>query len=429
MKLKDKLAGVEEELSSARDELAPLEEQADSAKESFANSEGHSTDSQEYKDAEAAIRAVSEKRQQIKDLEAAQVGILKMVGQDEPGLRPKLDAAEQVASQIEGSWDASPILASDALTQLRDSGVLTSERQHVGNITLGRIQSREALAAEIGDADVAGLIQPDRRGLIPPLFRPLTLLDLLPSGTTDSNLIEYVQATTLPSAAAETAPGAAKPEQALGFTDASAAVRTIAGWIKVRKQTLADAAGLRAFIDQTLRYDVLRRLEGQVLAGDGIGQNIRGILNTTGILDAPGALGESEADLLHHGIVALQLANHIPGAIVLNPLDNESIRLSRDDSGAGAGTGGYLFGPPSQVGAPTIWGLPTVVTPVMPQGRAIVLDPLSVLILIREGVNILLSDSDQDDFTKNRVTVLAECRAGLAVPRPDGIADVDLTPA
>ena len=39
--------------------------------------------------------------------------------------------------------------------------------------------------------------------------------------------------------------------------------------------------------------------------------------------------------------------------------------------------------------------------------------------IVREGVNVKVSDSDQDDFVRNRVTILAECRVALVVWRPD----------
>jgi hypothetical protein len=41
-------------------------------------------------------------------------------------------------------------------------------------------------------------------------------------------------------------------------------------------------------------------------------------------------------------------------------------------------------------------------------------------------VNVLLSDSDQDDFIKNRVTMLAEMRAALPVFRPAAFATAAL---
>ena len=49
-------------------------------------------------------------------------------------------------------------------------------------------------------------------------------------------------------------------------------------------------------------------------------------------------------------------------------------------------------------------------------------------VIVREGANVTISDSDQDDFTRNKVTVLAEGRFGLEVEQPAAVCSVDLTP-
>jgi HK97 family phage major capsid protein len=66
-----------------------------------------------------------------------------------------------------------------------------------------------------------------------------------------------------------------------------------------------------------------------------------------------------------------------------------------------------------------MWGLPLIVSTVMPQGKALVGDfSIGCQLFIREGLNVRMSDSDSDDFLRNRVTVLAEMRAGLATWQP-----------
>jgi HK97 family phage major capsid protein len=330
-------------------------------------------------------------------------------------------------------WNTAALVESEAFKHL--SRVASSRKTHIGNIELGQAMSREDLvaslgqasgftAADVGSDDVVGLIQPDRRGLVPPVYRPLRLLDLIPSGPTDSNLVEYTQVTKLPEEAAETSEGSRKPEASIGLEDADAPIRTIAEWIKVRKQTLADASALRTFLDTALRYDVQRRAEAEIIAGDGIGENLLGLLEQPNTLEP--TVSGSYADRVHNGLTAITLADLEPNAVALNPLDWEAIRLSRDDSGASTGTGSYLFGPPSVAGASTLWGLTPVVSPVVPQGTALVLDTRGVVFLVREGVNVLVSDSDGEDFTHNRVTILAEMRGGIVVWRPESIAIVDL---
>lgn len=422
--LKRKLSQVEDDLKQLRDDRAEKVRARDTAKAAFAATDGYDTDSDEFKAAEAAIKDVGELDDRIASTQAAQVGILKMLGQTDPdfgGSDPLPGGGRDTGKA--GRWDSGKLLTPEVLETLEKA---SSSTGRFGQIELGKIADRDALKAELGSSNVAGLIQPDQRGLLPYLYRPLRLLDLIPSGATDSSSVEYVQVTGMGTAAAETAEGAVKPEETYGFTDATALIRTIAAWVKIRKQTLADAAGLQTFLDTALRYDVRRRLEAQVANGDGAGQNIRGILNTTGVQTPTVGTAESGADRIHHGVVAVQLADQEPSFVGLHPLDWEDIRLSRDDSGAGAGTGGYLFGPPSQVGAPTIWGLPPVVSTSFPQGTALVGDANAATVLIREGLNVLISDSDQDDFIRNRVTLLGEMRAGLVVWRPNGFAEVNL---
>jgi hypothetical protein len=45
---------------------------------------------------------------------------------------------------------------------------------------------------------------------------------------------------------------------------------------------------------------------------------------------------------------------------------------------------------------------------------------------MRQGVNVKTSDADQDDFIRNRVTLLAECRAAFPVWRPSAFAKAPL---
>ena len=64
----------------------------------------------------------------------------------------------------------------------------------------------------------------------------------------------------------------------------------------------------------------------------------------------------------------------------------------------------------------TVWN--TAMTPSVgvPQGKIVVGDTnMGLSLLWREAANIRSSDADQDDFLRNRLTVLCECRAALAV--------------
>jgi HK97 family phage major capsid protein len=66
-----------------------------------------------------------------------------------------------------------------------------------------------------------------------------------------------------------------------------------------------------------------------------------------------------------------------------------------------------------------MWGLPAIPSRAMPQGQALVgAFARGTTLFIREAVNVRISDADQDDFVRNRLTMLGEGRFGLAVWQP-----------
>lgn len=318
------------------------------------------------------------------------------------------------------------------------------ERQRYGtDVPLGRGMEREQLAALITGADggsAGAFVQPDRVGYYPLALRPFTVLDLITVGQTDSDLVEYVKMLTFTNAAAETpeaitaavidgttvtaAQGGRKPESAMTFVTVQEAVSTIAHWVPATKRSLADAAQLRTIIDGMLRWGLGDRLERQVVAGDGVGENLLGMLEQTG-MNSIGAGATSHADKIHMGITQNRLDGFPSTGVILNPINAETIWLSRENTG-GAGTGGYLFGNPNSPGPRTLWGLPVAETPAMPSGTSIVGALRAFILWLREGTQVLASDSHVDFFVRNLVAVLAEMRAAAGLPTPQALCEVNL---
>src|SRR5690606_40251000 len=103
---------------------------------------------------------------------------------------------------------------------------------------------------------------------------------------------------------------------------------------------------IRGVIEGQLANGVERRLEAQVVAGDGDGQNLTGILETDGIgtisrdLSSP---GESRLEAIHRGITAIRLGLFgEPDAIGIHPTDYEQVIFEKGADGH------YLLGPASR---------------------------------------------------------------------------------
>lgn len=327
---------------------------------------------------------------------------------------------------------------------IRESGVLNDPqaRPEFYVQLKGDLLAAIARKALVYSASGSGgnLIANDRLpGYLELLQRQLTLLDLIPTTQTTSNMIEYVRELAYTNNAAEVAEATAttgttgtKAESGLTFEEATSPVRTIAHWIPVTNNLLADAPAIRGIIDNRLIYGLNQRLETQVLAGDGSGANLTGILNTANIQTlglAAGATYGGQAnvvDAMFAAMIQVQVTGlAMPSAHVFNPIDWAAVRLMRESAATGnVNPGGYLYGPPSVAGPMTLWGLPVVQAIGMTQNTAVVADwQMATMLFDREQAAIRVGTAN-DDFIRNIQRILAELRAAFVVFRPTAIARV-----
>jgi HK97 family phage major capsid protein len=416
--VKDKLRQIEADLAEARTERAAAAQERDDAREKFAGAENLSPNSDEFKEAQAAVAKLGAIDDRIETLKEQQTVALQLLGQD-PADNGSHSRAAGDPSDPRG-WDSAAVFEdADVKRMLHQYAFGASQ---LGRQALGEVAGRDRLAADVVGSTYSR--RGDFQGIQPQLRRNLSVLDLIPTGTMDANTFPYTQEGGAFTGAAETAEGGLKPEAAITFTDAEATARTIAAWLKVQKQSLADVPALQSIIDSRLRYLVLRRLEAQVLAGSGSAPNLLGILNASGIGAVAYAADELVGDQVLRGLTTVLLADAQATGIVMNPLDWQDALIAKAD----AGDGHYYSGGPFSVTPQVMWGVPLVPSQAIPQGTVLVGDfAIGAMLLIREGVRVLLSDSDQDDFLRNRVTLLGEMRAALPIFRPAAFATVDLT--
>lgn len=270
------------------------------------------------------------------------------------------------------------------------------------------------------------LIRPDRVAGLDYLYRQTTLLDLIPTAATTSNSIEYYEMTTSTNNAAAVAEATnstgttgLKPEGAVAWVLRSLPIATIAEWMPVTNQMLADAPAVRGIIDQTLLTHLTLALETQVLSGNGTAPNMLGILSNPNILTTGlGAGAGTSIDAVYHAMTAVMVTGlSNPTASVWNPADFEVVRLARENS-ASATLGGYLLGPPNVTGPTTLWGRPVVLSLGMPVDTALVADFQGAMMLFDREQAAIRVGLANDDFLRNIQRVLAELRAVFALFRP-----------
>jgi HK97 family phage major capsid protein len=259
------------------------------------------------------------------------------------------------------------------------------------------------------------LTAPDRpvgMGALP--MRPMTIRQLIAPGETGTNSIEYAVQTAFTNNAAVVAENTAKPLSDFTFDLRTAAVRTVAHRTKASRQIMDDAPQLRSFVDAQMRYGLEYAEEAELLYGDNTGQHLNGIVTQATAYSAPFTVtGETAIDRVRLGILQAALALLPPDGIVLNPLDWARIEMVKD------GMGRYLIGDPVGQIQPRLWSLP--VAPSMALTASTFLTGAfrtAAQIFDRMAIEILLSTEDEDNFSRNMVTIRAEERMVLAVYRP-----------
>ncbi len=289
-----------------------------------------------------------------------------------------------------------------------------------GIASKGRVQVnlKAITSLSTGDGGAGDLIIPQRvPGIIRQPDRAMTIRDLLSVGRTSSNAIEFVQETGFTNNAAPVAEGAQKPESSIDFQLQTSPVRTIAHWIQASKQVLADVPMLQSYIDTRLRFGLELVEEEQILAGDGTGQNLLGLIpQATPFDEARRKVGDTRIDIVRRAMTQVRLAEYRADAIVLHPSDWEEIELTKD------GEDRYIWANPRGLLGPTLWGLPVVDTTAVEEGEFLVgAFRLSSQIWDREDATVDISTEDRDNFIKNMVTIRAEERLALTVYRPEAL--------
>lgn len=283
----------------------------------------------------------------------------------------------------------------------------------------------------------AFVLEDHQPGYVDILQRELNVLDLIPRLPTSSDTIEYVSEDTFTNAAAFVAEATGfnatalgdqgvKPQSTLAYSTKTSTIKTMAHWIPVTNRMLSDAPAIRGIIDGRLLLGLTLVLETQIVSGNGAGENLTGLVSTNGInvVAKGGVANENNLDAIFRGRNLVRITgNGRPSAVLMHPTDFALIRLARESAATGT-PGSYLMGPPSQVGATTLWGMPVIESAALTAGVAIVADWAQGMTLFdREQGNVRVGTIN-DQFIRNIQTILAELRAAFVVWRPTCVTQV-----
>jgi len=259
-----------------------------------------------------------------------------------------------------------------------------------------------------------------RTGLmVPSAQKPIQVIDTIPLGRTGYVSIIYMEETTFTNNAAETSEGSTYAESALALTQRTSPVQKIATFLPVTDEQLEDVEGIPSYIDNRLTYMLRARLDSQIINGDGIAPNLKGILNVSGIqTQAKGADPTPDAVYKAMTLIRTGTGQANPDTVYFNPSDWQNVKLLRTAEGM------YIWGNPADVLPDRIWGMNVAFAQVLTAGTAIVLDSSFTNLLMKRDIEIQVSNSHSTFFVEGKQAIRADVRCAFVVYRPAAVCKV-----
>lgn len=353
---------------------------------------------------------------------------------DHGELGARLLAVEQRVVAMDGSFgfydQSSPAgMGSLVLQAIEETAAVPFAALQEWNSGTCRIKLQAALRAALtndgmgssGDTSVPR--QPEQRGFVSEVSRPLRLLAALPHRPTTRDSVEFVQLNSNGEAAEQEREGDEKAEIEVEGTPATANIATVAAHTTASRQVLSDHPALQAAVDLMVRNKLLSRLENQLINGPGGVGKIDGLLNQAATFIP--TIGTTPAVIIGEALTRQSEAGYLPNLVIMNPMDWFRLQITRKN----ATDEEYVFGSPTMPLDPALWNTRIVTTPSVAEGEAMTIDTSFTTVLDRELPSILLSNSHKDYFTRNLLLILGELRAGLEVLDTFAIYKMSLIPS
>jgi len=304
-------------------------------------------------------------------------------------------------------------LESRALTAAEEFVKSEQYKQLVaGNIQRARIEVKNTVTA-----DSTTTFPDQRAGVITGSFLPLTVRQVLRAIPVSSNMVNALREASNTNAAAEVTEGEAKPESAVTFEQYNVPITTVAHWIKVSNQLLADAPAIVAYIEGRLRDGLGQRIDAQLINGNGTTPNLSGLVDSGNFTAYTATTGDLLIDAINRIKYTMWATGNSPDTVICNPADWGTMERTRE----GTGTGNYLYGLPGMNSGMNPFGLKVVLSNNLAAGKIIVARFADAAVLYnRQGATVEMGFV-ANDFTNNLVTIRAEERLGLGVDRPAGV--------
>ena len=308
------------------------------------------------------------------------------------------------------------------LTKAISEGAIDSLRK--GNTSAAAFEIKADMTT---GADFSGEVIPADR--VPGYFfdpnRPQNMRQIIPNGSTQSDVVRFVKESGYSNGAAAAAEGSTLGQTDFDMTASSVNVEKIGTYLRISDEMLNDTPQLTSYISNRVPAKLLEVEDDQILGGNGVAPNLLGLYNSGTNFDtsASGAFYQAvnnanEFDVLVAAINQLALSNYKPNFILMNPTDFHKILLLKDSQSR------YLKDQVYQGLQPSFMGVPVIMNNEVNQDSYLVGDfASSCQLWIRENLSVSFHREDGTNIRDGFVTVRCQERLALATYTPLGIID------
>jgi len=255
--------------------------------------------------------------------------------------------------------------------------------------------------------------------------RPVHVRQLIPQGSTSSDVIRFVKESGYSNGAATAAEGATLAQSDFDFTASDSNVRKIGTYFRISEEMLADTPQLTSYISARAPEKLLNVEDTQILTGNGTAPNLSGIITDAADFDVSsgGAFYQSvesanEFDVLVASLNQLALSNYQASYIMLHPTDFHKILLLKDSQN------NYLKDQVYSGLQPNFMGVPVIINNAISAGSFLCGNfNVGTQLWIRDNVNVEFFREDGTNVRDGFVTVRVSERIALTNYLPNAFVN------
>ena len=325
----------------------------------------------------------------------------------------RLDEAEMINKKAFEAKAEAPMSFKSALEKAIEDGGLDSYKKN-GNAEL--ILKADMKISSDFTGDVIAPTRVDGVKFDP--AKPSHIREILPIGSTDSDVVRYVKETAYSDGASFKQEGATLGQTDFELEAKDANVRKLGTYLRVSEEMMDDYKQLVSYLSARVPSKIMAVEDTQILNGNGSNPNLSGLFTDGTAFSAGSFAGAvsnaNEFDVLVASMNQLALANYQADYIVLNPTDFHKILLLKDT------TNQYLK---DQVYAglqPNFMGVPVILNTACTAGKFLVGNfAMGSQLWVREGISLGIYREDGINVREGFVTIRVKERVALTNYNPN----------